>query len=144
MGNIVGVDLKLDEKYIEASVTEIVRASIVQALGQPEKIVRAAVDNAVNSYVDSDGKPCRKDSYRSKPYLQYLAEQTIEKTVREQMEKIIEENKPQFVDEIIRQLNTKKFKQRTAEAFIETMLKGAESKYKMPVKVSFEPERDEF
>jgi len=144
MGNMIGVDLKLDEKYLEASVTEIVRAAIVQALGEPEKIVKSSVDSVVNMYVDSTGKPCRKDSYQSKPYLQYLAEQTIEKTVREQMEKIIEENKPQFVEEITRQLSTKKFKQRTAEAFIETMLKGTQNSYKMPVKVSFEPEKEDW
>lgn len=93
---------------------------------------------------NSDGKPCRKDSYHSKPYLQYLAEHTIEKTVREQMEKIINENKQQFVDEITRQLNSKKFKQHTAEAFIATILKNAERKYTMPVKVMFEPQDDVF
>ena len=142
MGNLVGLDLKLDEKYLAESVAEIVRAAIVQALGDPTEIIKNSVNSVCNQYVNDRGEKCNKDSWHSKPYLEYLAERTIEKTVREEMEKVIEENKGQFTEEIRNQLRTKRFRENTAEAFIDTMLRSSEVTYKMPITVNFD-RRDE-
>lgn len=142
MGNIVGLDLKMDEKFLAESVVEIVRGAIVQALGDPTEIVRNSVNSVCNQYVNERGEQCKKDSWHSKPYLEYLAERTIETTVREEMVKVIEENKEQFTEEIRNQLKSKNFRAKTAEAFIDTMVRSAEVTYKMPITVNFD-RRDE-
>jgi len=140
MGNIVGVDLKLDQEYLAASVQEIVRASIVQALGDPSKIVRNAIDSVINKKVDADGRP--STGYYATPYLDWLATRTVESTVREIMKETIEERKDEFKEALKAQLSTKKFKDQTAAAFVKMMVGAAEQSYKLPISVNFEIPKD--
>ena len=46
--NIMGIDLKLNQEYIKASVEEIVKAGIISALGSPDEIVKTAIDKTIN------------------------------------------------------------------------------------------------
>ena len=143
-GNIIGVDLNLDQEYLQGAVEEIVKAAIVQALGEPEKIVKKAVDATINKNVDRDGNETTS-TYRSTPYLQWLAEKTIEKTVREAMNETIQKNSESFKEEIIRQISTVKFRDDLVTAFIDTLLKTAGADYNMPISVSFSKQKaDEY
>lgn len=69
--------LSIDAKYVEEEVSRIVKAAIVSALGNRDEIIRKAIDRTIDTYVDRDGTPCRKDNYRARPYLDYLAEKTV-------------------------------------------------------------------
>lgn len=141
MANMIGLDLKVDEKYIEASVQEIVKSAITQALGDPTKIVKNAVDSAIGTYVNEEGKECRKDSYRARPYLDWLATKTIEETAREVMREVVEENKDLFKEEIKKQLSARCFRESVAESFVKLLIDNSENKWQMPVLVKFEPEK---
>ena len=137
-GNIIGVDLKLDQNYIEAAVQEIVQAGIVQALGDPTRIVKDAVGSIVNKRVDSDGK-VSSSSYSSMPYLDWLAKKTIEDVVRETMRNVLESKRAFFVEEIERQLSDAKFRSDMCAAFVKSVLSASESAWRMPVAITFDP-----
>ncbi len=92
--------LSIDAKYVEEEVSRIVKAAIVSTLGNRDEIIRKAIDRTIDTYVDRDGNPCRKDNYRARPYLDYLAEKTVETVVREAMAEMVEENKEEFKAEI--------------------------------------------
>jgi len=143
MGNIIGVDLKLDEKYIESAVQDVVRAGIVSALGDPAKLVKAALDQTINQKVDSEGR-VTTSSYSGTPYLEYLARQTITSVVREMVLDHINENKAVLKEQMLAMFDAKKFNELSAEAFIQTMLKNVEgsSYWKMPVTINFEKPKD--
>ena len=138
--NIMGVNLNIDQEYIKQSVEEIVKAGIVGALGDPSIIVRKAVDKFIDKKVDDRGK--ETDSYYGKPYLNWLAEKTVENTVRDAMNEYIQAHASELKEEIIRILNTKKFKQNTAEAFLKTLVESGLNRYKMPISISFEAPKD--
>lgn len=141
MSEIMGVNLNLNQEYIKSSVEEIVKASIIQALGDPGVIVKSALDKTINQKVGNDGNP--STSWSAKPYLNWLAEKVIEKTIRDQLVKYVEDHSEEFKAEILRQISSKKFKQETAGAFIQAILQSAEYTWKMPVSVSFElPKED--
>ena len=142
MSNIVNLDLNLDQDYIKASVENVVKGAIIQALGEPERLVANAINMVVDSYVDEDGKPVKKDSYRAKPYLQWLAEHTIKKTVRECIKEEVEKRSAEFRAEVTKQISTKKFKDDVFGAFVETVLKEADGNFKMPITLTFEKPRD--
>lgn len=144
MAEMIGLEMKLNEKYIEESVHDIVKAAIAQALGDPTKIINAAIDSALTSYVDSSGNPCKKDSWRAIPYLDYVAEQTIEETVREVMKEVIEENKDHFKAEIKKQLSERSFREKLTAQYLSSILKTSEETWRMPVSVNFEKQKDEF
>jgi len=140
-GNIVALDLNLDQNYIKGAVEEIVKSAIVQALGDPASIVKKAIDETINKKVDRDGKP--STSYSSIPFLDWLAKKTIEDTVREAMIEVVQENSSVLKKEFLSQMETKKFRDDLSAAFVNTVIKAAEATYHMPVTVQFEKLRDE-
>ena len=141
MSNIMGVELNLDQEYIKAAVEDIVKAGIVKALGDPSAIVKKAVDETINKTVDEDGKPCR-DSWRTKPYLQWLAEKTVKETVAECIKEYIRDHQEEFKNEILKQLSNPKFRKDVAVKFLNAITDAADSHYKMPISVSFKTNDD--
>lgn len=141
MGNIMGVELNLDQEYIKAAVEDIVKAGIVQALGDPSDIVKRAIDQTINQKVDKDGNPS-KDSWRTIPYLQWLASKVVEETVRDCIKGYIDDHKEDFKAEILKQLSNPKFRKDAAVSFITTMTKAAETRWDMPISVSFKNKED--
>ena len=139
--NIMGIDLKLDQEYIKASVEEIVRAGIVQALGNPSDIVKTAVDKTINVKVDKDGKPST-NSYNTLSYLNWLANRTVEKVVRESITEIVQEQSAELKALVKKQLASKEFKNDLAGQFIKSVLESAGSTWKTPISVSFEKPKD--
>lgn len=138
----VNASLSIDAAYIEAEVQKIVKAAIVETLGKKDEIIKKAIDSTIDQYVDSDGKPCRKDSYRAIPFLDYVAKQTVEKVVREAFMEIVEENKDDFKAEIKKQIGKRKWKEDMAQTFIQLILDSAKSEWKMPVSVTLEKPKD--
>ena len=141
MGNIMGVELNLDQEYMTAAVEDIVKSGIVQALGDPSDIVKRAIDQTINQKVDRDGKPAR-DSWNAIPYLQWLASKVVEETVRDCIKGYIDEHKEDFKEEILKQLSNPKFRKDVAVSFITTMEKAAENKWNMPINISFKNNED--
>lgn len=137
MSSIVGLDLNIDQEYIAESVQKIVKAAIVSALGDQDKLVRKAIDSTINSYVDKDGFEVKKESWNAIPYLDWVAEQTVKNTVRDCMKEFIKENKEEFKKNIKEQISDKKFKEDVAVSFIRTMLSAADNICEMPITVSF-------
>ena len=83
----LGIDI--DKSIIEKNITLMVAGAIADALGDKEKLVQMAVEQVLSSYVDSEGRPCKKDSYYARPYIQYIAEKTVEETIRAQIAETI-------------------------------------------------------
>jgi len=141
MANILGVDLKLDQEYIKASVEDIVKAGIVQALGNPEKIVKTAVDQTINMKVDKDGKPS-SSSYGSISYLNWLANKTVQDVVREAMTEIVGEQADTIKELVKKQLSSKQFLDDVSGQFVKALLDNTTSTWKTPITVHFEKPKD--
>ena len=134
--------LSIDTQYIEGEVNRIVKAAIVSALGNRDEIIKKAIDNTIDSYVDERGNPCKKDSYRAKPYLDYLAEKTVENVVREAMAEVVNENREAFKVEIKKNIGKRKWKENMAQSFIQMIIDNTESEWKMPVSISLEKPKE--
>lgn len=142
MGNIMGVELNLDQEYIKGAVEDIVKAGIVSALGDPSVIVKSALDKSINRLVDRNTGKETNSPWDGIPYLQYLANKTVENTVRKCMEEYIEQHQEEFRQEILRQFSSKQFKKDLAASFIQTITDASKSTYRMPIRVSFERPKD--
>ena len=132
----------IDAKYVEEEVSRIVKAAIVSALGNRDEIIRKAIDRTIDTYVDRDGNTCRKDNYRARPYLDYLAEKTVETVVREAMAEMVEENKEEFKAEIKKAIGKRKWKEDMAQTFVQMIIDDAKFDWRMPVTVSLEKPKD--
>lgn len=138
------MSLNVSDEVIRAAVREEVNAGIVKALGNPEVVVRDAIHEMTNKYVDSNGEFVKKDNWRAVPYFDWLAKNTIEKTVKEEIEKYINENREEFAKEIRKQLQSTNFKEKTAEAFLQAVTSITEKSWTMPISVSFNVQKYDF
>lgn len=142
MNEKMAIGIDIDKALIEKNVTNLVASAIANALGDKEEIINKAVTSIISSYVDEHGAPCSRDKWRSKPYLQYLAEQCVISTVREQIRAYVEENKSLFAEEVKKQMSQKKFKESVAGSFLSAVLERTTSEWKMPISVTLEKPRD--
>lgn len=140
--NPINASLNIDAGYIEAEVQKIVKSAIVATLGNRDELIRKAIDTTIDQYVDETGNPCKKDSYRAKPFLDYVAQKTVEKVVREAIEELVMENQEEFKAEIKRQLGKRKWKENVAQSFMQLILDDVKSEWKMPVNVSLEKPKE--
>lgn len=139
---MLDLGVKIDKDLIEANVTRLVATSIVDALGDTEKLVKDAVTKILNDYVDRDGKPVPKGNYRAMPWLNYIAEKVVKQTVQSEMERVIRENEDKFKDALKKEMSKPKTREMFAARFVAAMLGAAEDTWKMPVTVEFERPKD--
>ena len=135
MGNMMS--LNISDEVIKAAIQEEVHAGIVKALGDPSVIVRDAIKTMTNKYVNESGEFVSKDSWRAKPYFDWLAENIVKITVKEEIEKYVNENREEFAEEIRKQLKSVDFKKNVSASFLQAIVKCTESEWKMPVEISF-------
>ena len=143
MGNMMS--LNISDEVIKAAVQEEVHAGIVKALGDPSVIVRDAIKTMTNRYVDERGEFVSKDNWRAKPYFDWLAEDIVKTTIKEEIEKYVNENREEFAEEIRKQLKSADFRKKISASFLQSIVKCTESNWKMPISISFEkPKEDIF
>ena len=135
---IVEVQTNVSQEFIAGSVQEVVKAAIVNALGNPEKLVRRAIGDVLDMPVSkANGKP--SDSrWDSMPFIDWLVMDAVKTTVKECIAEVIHEDRDSFKEAVLHQLRTKKMKNKIAEAFIAAILGSAEDDWKMPITVQFE------
>lgn len=133
----LNMGIEIDKELIESNVSNAVCVAIASALGDKDELIGKAVKAVISSYVDSDGRPCSSRSYRAIPYLKYLTEQSIKESVKNEIAKMVEENKEQFSQAIRAELNKPSVRQQLAAAFIDAVIGAAQLDWKMPVTVSF-------
>lgn len=142
MGNIMGVELNLNQEYIKGAVEDIVRAGIVKALGDPAQIVNDALKQTINRKVDRRTRELAERGWDTVPYLNWLAEKVVEETVRDCIKGYIDDHKEDFKAEILKQLSNPRFRKDVAVSFITTMTKAAGNRWDMPISVSFKNRED--
>src|SRR5574344_859881 len=96
MKETLKMGIQIDKELIENNVSNAVCVAIASALGDKDELIGKAVKAVVSSYVDTEGRPCSSGSYRAIPYLKYLAEQSVKESVKNEIAKMVEENKEQF------------------------------------------------
>ena len=137
MKETLNMGIQIDKELIENNVSNAVCVAIASALGDKDELIVKAVKAVVSSYVDTEGRPCSSGSYRAIPYLKYLAEQSIKESVKNEIAKMVEENKEQFSQAIRAELNKPSVRQQLAVAFIDAVIGAAQQDWKMPITVSF-------
>lgn len=139
----LNMGIEIDKKLIEKNVSDTVCAAIASSLGNGEELVRKAVQLIVTSYVDENGRERTSGGYGAKPYLKYLAEQTIKNTVQEEVAKMVEENKDAFAKAIRDELYKPNVRKQPANSFIGAILETTKSTWRMPITIQMQPYQEE-
>lgn len=138
----VSANVNVDNEFMSAAIMEAVKAAVVSSMGDPRELISSMVGTVLSKYVDSDGKECSRDSWRARPYLDWLTERVVLQAASDCVREVVQENQGEFKQAILHQLCTRKFQDQTASAFCQAILSSASSAWRMPITVSFKSNED--
>lgn len=141
MSNIVGIDLNIDDNYLNEAVRSIVMTGIAETLDK-DKIVNGLVNTVLETKVDKDGNISNYGSDNKYTLLELYVNQMIREIVKEEMKKLVEEKKPKMQEIIRKELNKKATLDKFVNAFISDNLDNLDNCWRTKISVEYEKNKD--
>ena len=141
MGNIVGIDLNIDDNYLNEAVKSIVMTGIAESLDK-DKIVNGLVKTVLETKVDEKGKISSYSSDNRYTLLEVSVNNIIREIVKEEMKKMVEEKRPKMQEIIRRELNKRATLDKFVDAFISNNLDNLDSNWKTKISVEYEKDKE--
>lgn len=141
MGNIVGIDLNVDNNYLNEAVKSIVMTGIAETLDK-DKIVNGLVKAVLETKVDKEGRISSYSSDNRYTLLEVYVNNIIREIVKEEMKKLVEEKRTKMQEIIRRELNKKATLDKFVDAFISNNLDNLDSNWKTKISVEYEKDKE--
>ena len=141
MGNIVGIDLNIDDNYLNEAVKSIVITGIAESLDK-EKIVNGLVKTVLETKVDEEGKISSYSRDNRHTLLEVYVNKIIREIVKEEMKKLVEEKRPKMQEIIRRELNKRATLDKFVDAFISNNLDNLYNNWKTKISVEYEKNKE--
>ena len=141
MGNIVGIDLNLDENYLNETVKKIVMTGIAETLDK-DKIVNGLVSAVLETKVNEKGCISNYTSDNRYTLLEVYVNRLIREVVKEEMKRLVEEKKPKLQEIIRKELNKKATLDKFVNAFISDNLSNLDDDWKTKINIEYEKKNE--
>lgn len=141
MGNIVGIDLNVDNNYLNEAVKSIVMTGIAETLNK-DKIVNGLVKAVLETKVDKEGRISSYSSDNRYTLLEVYVNNIIREIVKEEMKKLVEEKRTKMQEIIRRELNKRATLDKFVDAFISNNLDNLDSNWKTKISVEYEKDKE--
>ena len=141
MGNIVGIDLNIDDNYLNEAVKSILMTGIAESLDK-EKIVNGLVKTVLETKVDEEGKISSYSRDNRYTLLEVYVNKIIREIVKEEMKKLVEEKRPKMQEIIRRELNKRATLDKFVDAFISNNLDNLDNNWKTKISVEYEKNKE--
>ena len=141
MGNIVGIDLNIDDNYLNEAVKSIVMTGIAESLDK-DKIVNGLVKTVLETKVDEKGKISSYSSDNRYTLLEVYVNNIIREIVKEEMKKLVEEKRPKMQEIIRKELNKKATLDKFVDAFISSNLDNLDNNWRTKISVEYQKDNE--
>lgn len=141
MENIVGIDLNVDNNYLNEAVKSIVMTGIAETLDK-DKIVNGLVKAVLETKVDKEGRISSYSSDNRYTLLEVYVNNIIREIVKEEMKKLVEEKRTKMQEIIRRELNKRATLDKFVDAFISNNLDNLDSNWKTKISVEYEKDKE--
>ena len=141
MGNIVGIDLNVDNNDLNEAVKSIVMTGIAETLDK-DKIVNGLVKAVLETKVDKEGRISSYSSDNRYTLLEVYVNNIIREIVKEEMKKLVEEKRTKMQEIIRRELNKRATLDKFVDAFISNNLDNLDSNWKTKISVEYEKDKE--
>ena len=141
MGNIVGIDLNVDNNNLNEAVKSIVMTGIAETLDK-DKIVNGLVKAVLETKVDKEGRISSYSSDNRYTLLEVYVNNIIREIVKEEMKKLVEEKRTKMQEIIRRELNKRATLDKFVDAFISNNLDNLDSNWKTKISVEYEKDKE--
>ena len=138
MGNIVGLDLSIDNDYLMQAVKDTVMMGISESLNGKNEIVSQLVNSVLSTKVDKEGKISGYSSENRYSLLEFYVRKLLKEITIEEIKKICEEKKPEIREIIRKELTKKASTQKFVDKFFDCMVENLDSSWKTQINIDFE------
>lgn len=141
MSNIVGIDLNIDDNYLNEAVKNIVITGIAETLDK-DKIVSGLVNTVLETKVDKEGRISSYSPDNKYTLLELYVNQMIKEVVKEEMQRLVEEKRPKMQEIIRKELNKKATIDKFVDAFLSNNLDNLDKSWRTKISVEYERDKD--
>ncbi len=142
MGNIVGLDLKIDEKFITETAKEIIQAGVVSALGNKDTLIKSVINSILAKKVDENGNEPRYSSDGKYSLLDVYVNRAVRETAKEVVQEIVEENRAEFKKLLKKQLTSATALDAFAKSFVEGTIDAIGNNYRSRIEITVDKSRN--
>ena len=138
MGNIVGLDLNIDQDYLADAVKQTVIMGISESLNGKNEIVSQIVKMVLTTKVDKTGKISSYSSDNKYTLLEYYVQKMIKEVTAEEMQKIVDEHRDDITKAIRSELAKKVNYSKFVDAFIDNVSSAVSNSWCPRIEIKFD------
>lgn len=138
MGNIVGLDLNIDQDYLANAVQQTVLMGISESLNGKNQIVSQIVKMVLETKVDKTGKISSYSGDNRYTLLNYYVTKMIQEVAAEEMKKMVDEHREDITKAIRSELAKKVNYNKFVDAFINNVSSAVSNSWCPKIEVHFE------
>lgn len=140
--NALGLSMSIDQKFVNDLAKDLVYESLITALGGKEEVIREIVRDFLSIKVDPDSG--KRSTYSDAiPYMRYLTNAMISGEVKQAVQEVLDEKRPEIRAAIKKELSKKSTMDRMYDSFTKTMIENMSDKWRTKIDVTFDMERDD-
>ena len=143
MANIVGLDLNINQDYLAEAVQQTVIMGISEALNGKNEIVSQIVKMTLNTRVSDKGTISSYERDNKYTLLEYYVRKMIREVTAEELQKIVDERKPEITKAIREELSKKVNYTKFVDAFIGNISSAINNMWVPKIEVNFDKRREE-
>lgn len=142
MSNIVGLDLNVDQNYLAEAVQQSVMLGIAESLNGKNEIVSQIVNAVLNTKVDRNGCISNYPRDNEQSLLEYYVKNLITDVVKEEMQAMVEEKRPEITKMIRQELQKKVNYEKFVDAFIDNVSTAVSNSWCPKINIEFEQQKE--
>ena len=143
MANIVGLDLNIDQDYLADAVRQTVIMGISESLNGKNEIVSQIVKMTLNTRVSDKGTISSYGSDNKYTLLEYYVRKMIKEVAAEELQKIVDERKPEITKAIREELSKKVNYTKFVDAFIGNISSAINNSWVPKIEINFDNRKDD-
>lgn len=138
MANIVGLDLNIDQDYLAEAVRQTVIMGISESLNGKNEIVSQIVKMTLSTKVTGNGTISSYERDNRYTLLEYHVRKMISEVTSEELQKIVDERKPEITKAIREELSKKVNYTKFVDAFIGNVSSAITNTWVPKIEVNFD------
>lgn len=142
MGNIVGLDLNIDQDYIANAVRQAVMIGISESLNGKNQIASQIVNMVLNTKVDEHGQISSYSSSNKYTLLEFYVKKMIREVTKEELQNMVNEHREDITKAIRAELSKKVNYNKFVDSFITGVSDAISNTWVPKIEIQFAQQRD--
>lgn len=143
--NLMGLNLNVDSELMAEAAKEAIIAGVASGLEMKEQLVSEFVKSMLSEQVRiEDGRTKQYNSDKCCSRMEYLIRKAFSDILREELAKMVEEQKPVLRELIRKEFQKKQVQSKFVEMFMDSLANTMTCDYRSTINVEFAERRDRY